>query len=120
MHELSIAATVMEDVLGFVEARGIGRVVRVRLAIGELTCIQPEQLKFCYESVTRETPLADSQSLLEAGIVDSTGVLELVTFLESGFGIAVADAEIVPENLDSIGAIVAYVTRKRGTAALAA
>ena len=60
MHELSIAATIMEDVLGVVQARGISRVVRVRLAIGELTCVQPEQLKFCYESVTRETPLADS------------------------------------------------------------
>lgn len=66
MHELSIAATVMEDVLGFVESRGVGKVVRVRLAIGELTCVQPEQLKFCYESVTRETPLANSELEIEA------------------------------------------------------
>ena len=66
MHELSIAATVVEDVLGFVESRGGGRVVYVRLAIGELTCVQSEQLKFCYESVTRETLLADSELEIEA------------------------------------------------------
>jgi hydrogenase nickel incorporation protein HypA/HybF len=65
MHELSIAATIMEDVLGVVEARGIAKVVRVRLAIGELTCVQPEQLKFCYESVTRETALANSELDIE-------------------------------------------------------
>ena len=59
--------------------------------------------------------LADDDSLLEAGMIDSTGILELVAFLESEFGIAVADAEIVPENLDSIAAIVAYVAGKRET-----
>lgn len=65
MHELSIAATIMEDVLGFVETHGINKVLRVRLAIGELTCVQAEQLKFCYESVTRETALADSELVIE-------------------------------------------------------
>jgi acyl carrier protein len=64
--------------------------------------------------------LSDKDSLLEAGMIDSTGILELVTFLERGFGIAVADAEIMPENLDSIGAIVTYVAGKRRTSALAA
>src|SRR5689334_20894856 len=66
MHELSIAATIMEDVLQFVETRGIEKVVTVRLASGELTCVQAEQLKFCYESVTRETALADSKLEIEA------------------------------------------------------
>ncbi len=56
----------MEDVLGFAELYGATKVVRVRLAIGELTCIQPEQLKFCYESVTRETALAESQLDIES------------------------------------------------------
>src|SRR5690242_20472199 len=65
MHELSIAATVMEKVLEFVETRGVSKVVCVRLAIGELTCIQHGQLKFCYESVARETPLADSTLEIE-------------------------------------------------------
>lgn len=56
--------------------------------------------------------LDDSQSLLEAGVIDSTGVLELIAFLESEFGFSVRDAEIVPENLDSITNISGYVERK--------
>jgi len=57
--------------------------------------------------------LSSGMSLLDRGIVDSTGILEVVEFLQSTFGIAVEDDEIVPENLDSIGAIAAYVVRKR-------
>ena len=59
--------------------------------------------------------LVDSASLLEAGIVDSTGVLEIITFLEDTFGIQVADEEMVPENLDAVERLVAYVKRKRGS-----
>ena len=51
-------------------------------------------------------------SLLDAGIIDSTGVLELVCFLETTFGIEVQDDEMLPENLDSIRAIANYVDRK--------
>jgi acyl carrier protein len=58
--------------------------------------------------------LADTESLLDAGLIDSTGILELVSYLESEFGIVVQDEEIVPENLDSVGQIAAYVDRKRG------
>ncbi|MGQ7792894.1 acyl carrier protein [Faunimonas sp. B44] len=57
--------------------------------------------------------LGEDESLLEAGLIDSTGILELVAFLETEFGIRMADAEIVPENLDSIRSIAAYVERKR-------
>jgi acyl carrier protein len=57
--------------------------------------------------------LTDSASLLEMGVVDSTGVLEIMGFLESTFGVAVEDDEIVPENLDSIERIAAFVERKR-------
>ena len=56
--------------------------------------------------------LSDDASLLEGGIMDSTGILELVAFLESEFPISMSDAEIVPENLDSIASIAAYVQRK--------
>ena len=58
------------------------------------------------------TPLDDTTSFLEQGILDSTGVLELVTFLETKFGIEVQDEEMLPENLDSIRAISHYVARK--------
>ena len=51
-------------------------------------------------------------SLLDAGIIDSTGVLELVCFLETTFGIVVHDDEMLPETLDSIRAIAHYVGRK--------
>jgi acyl carrier protein len=57
--------------------------------------------------------LGDDESLLAAGLIDSTGILELVSYLESEFSIAVDDAEIVPENLDSIGRIAAYVGSKQ-------
>lgn len=64
--------------------------------------------------------IAEGESLLEAGLVDSTGILELVGFLEETFAIRVADAEIVPDNLDSIAAIAAYVRRKTAASAEAA
>lgn len=57
--------------------------------------------------------LADEESLLAAGLIDSTGILELVSWLESQFGIVVEDEEIVPENLDSVSRIAAYVAGKR-------
>jgi acyl carrier protein len=63
--------------------------------------------------VTEPDRLRDDDSLLRQGIVDSTGVLEVVAFLEKSFGIAVDDTEILPENLDSIAAMAAYVERKR-------
>jgi acyl carrier protein len=61
--------------------------------------------------------ISDTDSLLEAGLIDSTGILELVSFLETEFGIRIADADIVPDNLDSIAKIVAYVERKTAIAA---
>jgi acyl carrier protein len=56
--------------------------------------------------------VTDEMSFLETGIVDSTGVLEILTFLQSEFGIAVQDDEILPENLDSVARMVAYIERK--------
>ena len=55
---------------------------------------------------------ADSDSLLESGVVDSTGVLELVVFLETNFEIEVQDEDLVPENLDTIRDLASFVERK--------
>lgn len=55
----------------------------------------------------------DADSLLASGVMDSTGVLELVEFLEGDLGIVVADHETVPTNLDSVDNIAAFVARKR-------
>jgi acyl carrier protein len=54
----------------------------------------------------------DDTSLIDEGIIDSTGVLELVGFLEQEFSIVVEDEELLPENLNSINNVVAYVERK--------
>jgi acyl carrier protein len=61
------------------------------------------------------TPLGDADSLLELQIVDSTGFLELIHFIEAEFGVKVADEEMVPDNLETIDNIAQFVTRKRGT-----
>ena len=58
--------------------------------------------------------IGDTDSFLESGILDSTGVLQLVDFLEETYGIKVEDEEFVPENLDSIEKISAYLTGKLG------
>ena len=56
--------------------------------------------------------LEDEASFLEEGIVDSTGVLELVMFVEETFDITVQDEEILPQNFDSVSQLAAYVRRK--------
>jgi acyl carrier protein len=60
--------------------------------------------------------LGDGDSFLDHQVIDSTGFIELVTFLEERFGIRVLDTELVPENLDSLDAIDAYVGRKLAAA----
>lgn len=57
---------------------------------------------------------SDAESLLEAGVIDSTGILELIEFLEDAFGITVEDTETVPENLDGVERILGYLGRKQG------
>lgn len=61
--------------------------------------------------------LASDDSLVESGVIDSTGVLELVGFLEESFHIRVEDDELVPQNLDSINRIVRFIESKRSAAA---
>lgn len=57
--------------------------------------------------------LNDGQSLLDMGIIDSTGVLELVGFLEETCRIKIEDEELIPDNLDSIDKLVRFVSRKQ-------
>ncbi len=61
-----------------------------------------------------ESPLEnDSMSLLDGGIIDSVGVMELVAFLEQDFELNVADDDLIPENLDSISNLTAYIVKKQ-------
>ena len=55
-----------------------------------------------------------STSFMETGLIDSTGILELVAHLEATYGVSVADDELVPENLDSVANIAAFVVKKKG------
>lgn len=57
--------------------------------------------------------LPDDASLLDMGVIDSTGVLELVLLIEENFAMQVADTAIVPENFDSVDRIVSYVMRAK-------
>jgi acyl carrier protein len=56
--------------------------------------------------------LSNDDSFLDQGIIDSTGVLELVTFLEETYEIKVEDEELIPDNLDSINRLVKFIERK--------
>jgi len=60
----------------------------------------------------RQDGLSDDDSFQEQGIIDSTGILELVSHLEQTYGIEVLDEELIPDNLDTINRIAAYLTRK--------
>ena len=59
--------------------------------------------------------LVDDVSFLEEGIIDSTGMLELITFLEEDFSIEIDDEEMIPENLDSINNLLAFLNKKKAS-----
>jgi len=54
----------------------------------------------------------DNVSFLDEGIIDSLGIIELVSFVESQYGVSVADRDLVPDNFDSIAKLTAYIGRK--------
>ena len=61
-----------------------------------------------------ESELVDDESFLDSGLIDSTGVLELIQFVEENFETEIADEEMIPENLDSIDRVVRFVGSKIG------
>jgi len=72
-------------------------------------------LEYFYVSDPEE--LTDDVSLLDSGYVDSTGMMEIILFLEGEYAIHIEDHETIPDNLESITQIAAFVARKRPTAA---
>lgn len=62
----------------------------------------------------RGETLNDNDSFLEQGIIDSTGILELVAHLEETYGIEITETELVPDNMDSVNRIAAYLSQKLG------
>ena len=68
---------------------------------------------FLFDNYMIEDELDNDDSFLEQGIIDSTGILELIMFLEETFNIEVEDEEVIPENLDSVNKISQYISRKQ-------
>jgi acyl carrier protein len=64
-----------------------------------------------------DSQLSDNDSFLEKGILDSTGILEVIYFIEDEYGIKVEDDEMIPENLDSVESLVVFVQHKQGSKA---
>ena len=75
----------------------------------------PEIRSFIVENFLygQDDGFGDDVSFLEKGIIDSTGVLELVSFVEDKYGISVDDEELVPDNFDSLNNLSAYIARKK-------
>ncbi len=61
-----------------------------------------------------ETEFSDAESFMEKGILDSTGILDVILYLEENFDMKVEDDELIPENLDSIDNLAAFISRKKG------
>src|SRR6476659_4277715 len=66
MHELSIASAVVDSVLEFLDAHEVKKVLTVRLAVGELSHVEADQLRFCYAAITKETPMENSMLEIES------------------------------------------------------
>lgn len=81
--------------------------------------IKEQVQAFILESfyVSDPAELTDDLSLIDSGIIDSTGMLDVILFLETEFSISVQDHETVPENLETLGRIADYVARKQAQAA---
>lgn len=71
----------------------------------------------CENFIIDENPtqLDNSQSFLESGIIDSTGILELVSFIEEHYTITVEDEDLIPDNLDSVNNVINFINRKLNT-----
>lgn len=81
--------------------------------------IQDQVREFILESfyVSDPAELTDDVSLIESGVVDSTGMLEVILFLEGTYGIRVLDTDTTPENLETLSRIAAFVAGKQAATA---
>ena len=77
--------------------------------------VRQEVRAFIFENFlfdAAEEDLKDNASFLDQGIIDSTGVLELVEWLEDEFGFDIDDEELIPDNLDSVNNLIAFIAAK--------
>jgi acyl carrier protein len=85
--------------------------------VTESTKIREQLRRYIAENLLfsdKEYPFEDDASFLKNGVVDSTGVMELVAYVEKKFGLTVDPKEVVPDNFDSIKNLTGYIKRKTG------
>ncbi len=89
-------------------------------ALGAIKSVRARVLQYIVDDLLlgTVTHVGDDESLSRSGILDSTGALELVAFLEETFAVAIEDHDLTPENLDTLDGIVALVERKQAEAAV--
>jgi acyl carrier protein len=82
---------------------------------GQKLTVQARARRFVTENfyASDRSEITDDTSLISSGLVDSTGMLEVIAFLESEYGIRIEDREMVPANLETINRIAAFVARKQ-------
>ncbi len=87
------------------------------MPLPDVSSVQREVTAFIVDNFlfgnSAEAP-APTTSFMETGLIDSTGVLELVAFIEEKYGFKVGDDELVPENLDSVANLAGFVVKKAG------
>jgi len=87
------------------------------MPLPDVSSVQREVTAFIVDNFlfgnSAEAP-APTTSFMETGLIDSTGVLELVAFIEEKYGFKVGDDELVPENLDSVANLAGFVVKKEG------
>ena len=96
--------------------RGGDRVMNTRM-VTENTEIREQLRRYIAENLLfsdKDYPFEDDASFLKNGVVDSTGVMELVAYVEKKFGVTVDPKEVVPDNFDSIKSLTGYIQRKTG------
>ena len=84
---------------------------------GRVSVIAERIREFILEQfpLARRRPLSDDDSLLESGIVDSLGILEIVNFVTEQFGVEITDEDLQPENFDSITSLTEFIETRQGT-----
>ena len=95
---------------------GADRVMNTHM-VTENTEIREQLRRYIAESLLfsdKDYPFEDDASFLKNGVVDSTGVMELVAYVERKFGVTVDPKEVVPDNFDSIKSLTGYIQRKTG------
>ena len=90
--------------------------------IADMVSIEQEVRQFLADNFILDgggAGLTPDESLTQTGVLDSMGVLELIMFIEERFGVAVPEEDTLPENLDSLGSIAAYLRRRLGAETVA-